>query len=68
MGGNIFGLTTYYKLIDTSTSSFRDAANERITQAQFFALTGVRVSAEGTVGTGNLVATKVRVRPARTPR
>ncbi len=54
--------------IDTSTSSFRDAANERITQAQFFALTGVRVSVEGTVGTGNLVATKVRVRPARTPR
>ena len=54
--------------IDTSTSSFRDAANERITQAQFFALTGVRVSVEGTVGTGNLVATKVRVRPVRTPR
>jgi len=54
--------------IDTSTSSFRDAANNRITQAEFFALTGVRVKVEGTVGTGNLVATKVRVRPARTAR
>jgi hypothetical protein len=52
--------------IDTATSSFRDAANNRITQADFFALTGVRVSVEGTVGTGNMVATKVRVRPART--
>ena len=54
--------------IDTATSSFRDAANNRITPADFFALTGVRVSVEGTVGTGNLVATKVRVRPARAPR
>jgi len=54
--------------IDTATSSFRDAANNRIDAAAFFALTGVRVSVEGTVGTGNLVATKVRVRPARTPR
>jgi hypothetical protein len=54
--------------IDTSTSSFRDAANNRITQAEFFALTGVRVKVEGTVGTGNLVANKVRIRPARTAR
>jgi hypothetical protein len=54
--------------IDATNSSFRDAANNRIDIATFFALTGVRVSVEGTVGTGNLVATKVRVRPARTPR
>ena len=52
--------------IDATNSSFRDAANNRIQLADFFALTGVRVSVEGTVGTGNLVATKVRVRPART--
>jgi len=54
--------------IDTTNSSFRDAANNRIEKAAFFLLTGVRVSVEGTVGTGNLVATKVRVRPARAPR
>jgi hypothetical protein len=34
----------------------------------FFNHTSVRVSVEGPVGTGNMVATKVRDRPARTPR
>lgn len=52
----------------TASTSFRDAANTSITQADFFALTGVRVSVEGTVGTGSVTATKVRVRPARAPR
>lgn len=52
----------------TASTSFRDAANNSITQAAFFALTNVKVSVEGTVGTGAITATKVRVRPATTSR
>ncbi len=49
----------------TSNTSFRNLANDNITQAEFFALSNVRVSVEGSVGTGAIIATKVRVRPTR---